>query len=561
MNSSKLRKSCEQSNISEPSIWGIIDLTQSQQEGGKLKQMIGRHNASCPTNTITDKLGRQRTYYQGRIQGNQHTLVQELMYLCLDYMETLRKSDSPIDRMLYKQYLQSDRLPLMTNNLQLMKKLRAKGVHVGITSIYNFLKLLLAAGIILMKRNTRRRVTQRADGTVEHQLCKAGRGDFQLFLNKEIFAFKEPFQVLASAHTPELDKPVEKLLKAVEKPQNRPKPLKNVIIENQSVTSLNRLNLEQLISNKIKTKKYLNNKRGKVHAQESGVSSRLGNDDLEPSGSKLQKLERSSRTPPRAAADSTGNREFGTPAAARNERERRKRAALQQFRELGQQVQQIIPEKRKHFYLKMLQIQYVSRLYPDLDRFYLSCIRTDIQRLFKTYFDTLKAEKDQDIFLRLSRAIEMVQEYRERHPDYKLYDPLSFLRWDYTGGFRDVVEKWLPEEMARLRLRAEKQSKLMIWQKGTAYSEDLFKRVIETLNQGHARSHTVFKEAERELSTYFQKINAPERMQARFRKAFSERFLNFFQELEQEAKEKYDQQQDQPWLDFERYRKLVAEGS
>lgn len=559
MNHSKVQEYCEQSNISESSIWGIIDLTQSQQAGGKLKQRIRVHNINCPATTITDRLGRQRTYYKGLIQGTQHSLVQELMYLCLNYLETLRRSGSPHDQMLYRLYLQSDRLPLVTNRKQLLDKLKAKGVRVGKTTISNHLQVLQQAGIILEKRNTRRRVIQREDGTAEIQLCEAGRGDFQLFLSKEIFAFKEPFQALASAGMPELDMHVEKPGKAVEKPQRRPISLKNAIIENQSVTSPNRLNLEQTISNSSKTKKYINNKRGKVHA-ESGVSSRPENHVPEHS-SEWKKMERSSSIPKKIPAGRGEKTEAETSAAALNEREIRKQEDLAKFRKLCDGAKKVIPEKQRSFYLKMLQLQYIARLYPDLDRFYLSCIRRDLMRLFLTYFKAMPAEKDQDIFLKLSRAIEMIYEYRQRHPEYKLYDPLSFLRRDYEKGFRRVVEKWVPEEAARLQLRAEKQSQLIVWQRALAYSEDLFKRVIETLQQGLARSSGTFNDAERKLREHLQSLNASPDLQERLQQAFRERFRHFYQELAREAGEKYNSQQDQTWLDFEHYRQLIAEGS
>lgn len=543
------------SNFFNVSVWKIIDLRSSQQQGRLLKEKIADYNASRPTVTITDKLGRTRTYTKGRIRGNQHALAQELLYLCVRQLETLRRSDNPSDRLLYQSYLESDRLPVLTNRKELMDRLRINGVWICKNSIYNHLEILRDADIILHKRSTSRQRVFMDDGTVLYETCEKGRGDFQLFLNKAVFAFFEDYRHLAVPATAATD--VENPPGARENaPAAAPGP-ENAAIGNQPISTPKSQKLGEIIPIISKTGKRGNNNRGQVQGQQSGVPAgqQDNNSGLHP---QRKELERDSINP-FVAARRGEIRPADRPGAALDaeERRHRHREMAEKKRLLSGLVARLTPREERPFYLRMLQTLYIGMLYPGINRLYLHRIEADLSRLLSLYLDLVPAGSPAEAFRQLSRAIEMVHRYRQKHPGYELYDPLSFLRMDYNSGFFRVVQQWLPKEERRLQLQADKRSHLVKWQKGQAYADDLFDGVVEALQTGLYQSKAVFVEAEKRLSQYLGRIKAAPRTKTRIKRSFRERFDHLYRELAQRATEADDIGMDATWGAFLRYLEVM----
>ena len=87
------------------SVYEVIHQGLSQHRG-RLNEMIEAYNDQLPVTTITDKLGRTRSYRKGMIRGTQSRLAEQLIYLCLRQMEDLRRSENPSDHLLYRCYLE-----------------------------------------------------------------------------------------------------------------------------------------------------------------------------------------------------------------------------------------------------------------------------------------------------------------------------------------------------------------------------------------------------------------------------------------------------------------------
>lgn len=543
------------------SVYEVIHQGLSQHRG-RLNEMIEAYNNQLPVTTITDKLGRTRSYRKGMIRGTQSRLAEQLIYLCLRQMEELRRSENPSDHLLYRCYLESDRLPVITNRQELTNLQRANKSEICRSTINNHLRLLEAAGIILKKRSTSRRRVQREDGTVIYQTDRNGRGNFQLFLSKRIFHFHLDYEYLCveGQHQSDVEKPRE----AVEKPtagasgaEKASDPANFSTIEDQSITTATSLTLEQLIPESNKTKKWIDNNSGKLHCTPSGVPPEH-DDHVSELRSQLTKLERDSMDPKLVAARRGENPAAGAPAAALDvgERLRRQREASEQRRLLNARVARLVPGKEREFYLEMLQLLFISMLYPELNRFYLQQIKPGIRSLLGLYWDLVYTGSPQETFRKLSRAVEMVYRYQQKHPDYELYDPLAFLRMDYRGGFHTVVTKWLPKEEMKLKMHAEKRSHLIKWQQGQAFADDLFDGVVEALRTGLASSRAVFAEAQLRLNGRLKRLKAADKTKARIKASFEDRLGHLYRELLLQAEELEDDVHDQTWAVFERWRKM-----
>lgn len=550
-----LQNNCSKSNIAEVSIWKIIDLALSQHCGGVYTELIAAYNNHRPTTTITDSLGRQRTCRSGCIRDNARNLGQELIYLSMCYLETLRRSDDPLDQQQYIECLSSNSLPVITNRKELADKTGLKAVPICRNSIYNYLNLLIDAGIILEKRNTSRRRIRREDGTTAIENCRNGRGDFKLFLNKRIFAFRAEYQHIARMGVEPAQADVEndekRLVTPLPEPAEAAERAKLTTIENQPLSSLSSQDLEQLISTLTKTRKKSNNNRSELPGDQSGVPAGQLVDDtgLCP---ELKKLERSSIISDLVAPPQGEN----SAAAGPRDWIQAERETYEKKRELAVRVARLTAGTERQFYLKLLQMQFIAMLYPIINRAYLQRIRQDLLQLLGIYLD-LFSTTPQEGFQRLSRAIEMVYRYLEKHPEYRLYDPISFLRRDYANGFMKVVKDWLPKEELRLQLRAEKHSHLMKWQRGQAFADDLFKNVLESLRSGFYNGQDTFALAKRQLADKLDKIQAGAKTRARITASFNARFEKLYEELALSAMEREDLSLDPTWKTFLRYLKLM----
>lgn len=552
------------SNILDVYIRDVIDYDRTLYNG-RLFEMIEAYNDACPTTVVHDSLGRTRTLKSGQFTGPNKDLAQHLVWLCTHQMEKLRKSDNTSDQMLYQAYMESDRLPVTTNRGELCRIMKGKNmIKVSKSSLSTYIRKLQDAGIIIKKRNTTLRKVFLDDGTVIKEVADNGRGDFQLFLSKEIFHFQAAFDHLSAEGSHQSDMDVEKPENGVGKAENDhpgqgnpASEAKKSAIENQGVAQSKEQNLEQCISNKSNTENSINNNSGEAHCDESGVPSELKDDErlrLE-----TYKLGRDSMAPVSAAA----RREISAadrPAAALDAREtiQRKKEAMERKRELRDMVDRLTPSKERPFFVHVLFMEFVSMLYPDINREYLREIKPGLIMMLGTYLDLVPKESNKEGFRKLSRAIEMVWRYRQKHPGYQLYDPLHFLRMDYEGGFYKVVTAWLLKEELRLKIKAEKRSTLLKWQKGQAFADDLFDIVIEGLRTGIANSTALFADAENELSMYLGRIKAPQKTKDRIKASFKGRFQHLYRELKKQAREeKNDLAFDKTWNTFERYRNML----
>lgn len=545
MNQSKIRT---KGQIGNTSVWEMIDLSLSQHQHGRLKDMIATYNRSRPVTTITDSLGRRRSYHSGCLRGNQCLLIQDLMYLCLTQLEALRRSVNSSDQRLFSTYLQADCLPVLTNRRELAAKLKANGVRICRNSIYNHLRMLEDAGIILRRRHTsRQRVTQE-DGTVVYETCANGRGDFQLYLSKQIFAFRLQYAHLAGTGAHQTDEAAPG--PAVDNPPGAAAAGEKAAIENQPLSQHQSQKLGQIIPTNSETEEWDNNNSGKVHCDQSGVP--LGH-KVDDTGRWPQPylLERNSKIPPDSGPGGGEIRPAGAPAAALDARARlqRQRELSERRRALSALVAAVVPDKERDFYLKMLRLQLIGMLYPDLSPRYVRQIEDHLHQLLALYLDLI-GESPRQSFRKLSRAVEMVYLYRRKHPGHRLYDPLHYLRMDYQGGFIQVVQKWLPREELRLRLRAEKKSRLLQWQKARAYTDDLFDGTVEALRSGLYQSRALFAEAQKRLNGYLGRIRAPQAMRERLRASLTSRFEHIAGALVQEAKAPQDLSTDDTWRSF-----------
>jgi hypothetical protein len=120
-----------------------------------------------------------------------------------------------------------------------------------------------------------------------------------------------------------------------------------------------------------------------------------------------------------------------------------------------------------------------------------------------------------------------------------------------TGTLKVVIDQWVTDEEARLKLNTKGNNSLIQWQSSHAFAEDLFRNIVFTLHQSYGNATIVFKEGLSRLDEHFKENNVSAKTRLKVRRSFTDRCLAIFKELQKQVD--YD---DETWNTFMGWRKL-----
>lgn len=512
------------------SVYDLIDLSESQ--FGLLNTKVLDYNSRLPRKSITDQLGRTREYTKGKLRAGQMNLARQLIYLCLRQLEDLRTSPEN-DK--YLNYLDenNDAFPITTNCGKLAKAL---GGSYCKNTIHNHLDQLIEAGIILHKNNTSRRrrevIDEQGYKTIVVELAKNGRGDFCLWLSRELFAQRYRIQLVENTPTAALNGPDSANLSGFESNENAG------LSVNQT-QKLGQYYRDLTETNKIKINNCSKNSESGLASQEQVVMPSSDEDELINRNDKGN-----TKFPGEMQGALAGNREKNWRV---QRYEARRKADRQAANVLGGQ-------KARAYFVDLLFFQLTHQLYPQYTQDHLQKIKPGVKTMLGLHLDRLE-ENLLPAFQKVSRAIYLAHRWLSQDPSRFVYEPFTYLRIDgdyKTGTLLRVIDQWLVAENEKLRLNADKNSALLKWQQAHFYSENLFKDVVYTLQGGFSAAKDVFRVSLQRLEAYFEKHEVPKATRIRIKRSFSDRCLAIFQELSQ-ASEAYDP----VWKTFERWRKTI----
>lgn len=482
-------------NVLNISFWDLCNVSASQY-GEELDQLIRTYNTKCPTKTITDSLGRIRTYQKGKLRAPQINLARKLFYLCAQQMEEMRKNS---DSHLQKRYLRlmtddtTDALPVMTNRGVLKAALGGANCK---SSLWAHLKQLEDAGIILSKSNTSRRRTEEMNDngkkTVIVQLCANGRGDFEIWLNVRLFCWYILPEVWESPH----------FLK-----------IKNTGFQHPQIQ-----NLEQSIHIKKETKLSIEkNLSGGAIAPTSSFAA--GSSEPEQQNrndeGKLREIAAAApKNPPPPAIFAI--------AAAENE-QRKYEDSLR----LDREVRRMIPEgmKDQEYYLMVVYKLMIELLYSTLNINYLKHIKPEIFGLLSIHLKRLTYLGNSEIEAAtiISRAVQAAHQWLHdpEHPERYLYEPITWLRTDgeYTKGtLLYLLDNQILKQDKRLAVKKDENRDLVAWQEAVLSVDHFYKNLLYTLREkGFTVAKAGAKETMRCLEAYFFKKKSPESVRIKAR--------------------------------------------
>jgi len=525
------------------SCWETIDIGHSQHV--LLEELIQRYNESLPASTtITDSLGRTREYVAGKLRAPQTALGQKLIWLAMTQAEETRRAAVGGDLAARQKYLMyygdADSIPVTTNRGELRRLLGKKN---GLATLWRHLNQLQEADIIISKANTsrQRREVIEEDGhrTIIVEMADNGRGDFTLWISRKVFK--------------------QKLLLAGVLEQNGKSRLQTLQISK----------LQQVCTEKKETKKIEKNNPEKQGEERVA--------------SPHERLTEAIASDEKNRNDATKN-DFGGGAPAAGEKiagiakkspksgvvvpvKDRQTFSLQRYQQEMRRSERISAHLTADgttmgYWTLILYHQLVEMLYGHLPADYLDSIAGQVRGMLELHLRRIEVvgaktndEHIQQAAIRVSRAIYIAHLWMAKK-QFNIYEPLTYLRLDdgMKNGLRDVVDKWLPAEDKRRKLRADKNTHLFRWQQSEAYAEDLFRDVMFTLKKsGYFQATAIFQEALGKLNRKLQKIGVSDATTTKVRKDFADKCTGIFHAIQKATFE----EEDTTWNDFLRYRKSL----
>ena len=484
-----------------------------------IKEIKKSYNDALPTNTITDNQGRTRSYKKGKFAEAHEALASKLYYLVIHRMNEMRTNHPQQYVEFFQEIDNRDSFPVMTNRAELKRLL---DTEASLNSIYNRLKILEKAGIILNKTNLsrRRRIVENEDGstTIVVDQMKGGRGDFYLYINKNLMQFDNNGAV--SLYDFETD-------------GDRVKAAENLAMETERLQS----NQNQKLGEEMSNTNILiirNNKSLKRCEQSSPKTIK------NPKGLLNNQKE----------VETKKNNQLGFSAAQIFELKGETRARHEQYHRLLTKVRtldKLLPAKKKQYFANILAANLFGFLFPNLSPRREEKIRSTVVQLLVNHMDLVDSESLNTAFMKVDRAIYLA--YRNANKTgFKFYDPLTYLRIDLDKGGLKSVHKWVEKEDFTLSLNAQKQTELEKWQKLQMFADKQYLFVVDIIKQNYPGARNAIKLARNKIASKAGQLKVNAKTKAKVEKRFADSCLNIHKKLTEQIN--YQVERDETFQTF-----------
>jgi hypothetical protein len=460
------------------SFWSFIDIDQTFAHS--TREMKMKYNASLHSRA-------------GRLRSGEMVTIKVLTHLLCEEMETMRLT-RPEDYLFYMSE-EMDSLPVKTNRGQLRTMMDQE---VSLATYSNYIQRLMAAQIILRKRNTSR-VVKQIIGT-DGKECKVitiapnGRGDFILFINKKALTFKHGLK-----NTP-LDAETAQFS----------------AIENQPITDPKTRSLEQPHEGKINTTII------DYNIAEEGVDKSTTDRSAIAEIDRLAHRNEGGKITP--SPDRSATHEISTAGKDYLEKFKRDRFLAGQ-----------LPQTDLEFYATLLYFQVRSLIYPNYPEHFAKSLEPHAKNLLRLHLTGIDSPLE-EAFQTVSRAIQLVHSYINTKSGAFVYGMLTWLRIDdnyHSGTLKTVIDQWIPKEQERLHLRQKENESLVKWQYAVHFSNKLFLEVIRDLRDGFSKGLRTYRTAFSRLDSIAEKYKLPAALKTKIKEQFTNRTYSILKQVEQ----------------------------
>lgn len=507
----------------------------------KMGEEVKEHNQKLKDSKIT----------KGRLRGIEKT-VSILLKILIKEMEWYRKNN--FDQ--YLLYISNDTptLPMYTNRGQISSmdnetpSLRTISTRIQ--------KLMSVIDFISHKKNTSRVTLTRKDQNGneykvvkslltekdENGVTKVGRGDFRLQINKKWLCFASIVLTAPKNEAPILQisansKSTDNQPLRTPKTKNLQQPIDNFIPE----TLINHTN-----------NCYTNSRSGVATQQE--LRSAIADDNFNIGDEKgknnffenikekpnfLKKVLQEIDGKPRVIKLQNPNGQI----------------YLDKFKK-DFELRKILPKKLEDHYSALLWYLLINRLYPKLhpetvqtlSKFGIELLKKHILRLDKKEYGLDAA------YWIIARAIDKAHDHAAKK-DFKFSHPLSYLRFDFSGGLKTVIDEWvIGKELELLKKRKLENQKLMEYQDAILLTETLFLEISKSFHKSYLDGHkTVTDSVDKLEDLLFIQHYISANTKIKIRKDFNDKVNVLIANMEKQASEYSVMEDDLIWSNFENY--------
>ncbi len=313
--------------------------------------------------------------HKGRMREGAFSVAKILISTMAQQMDFMRVHCP--DRYLYYLSDSIDSFPVIVNHGMIRTKLGQS--YQALSTISAKINILMAAGIIVRKKNTTKRLQAMYESMKQNEEieeAKNGRGDFILFINKKALTFNYDFQYLVDniKDVDKLDqdnKPSKKLQKTNYQPisetksrnskQNYKSYNETIIINNNAVGNVDEMS---------KSMKYLTSK----------LSIDKSNNDK-------------SETSMKGGGDGKGSNISPTPNTVSKPLNQEVISSETSYREKFQRdffIQKGLPKKNLDYFATLLFYQIREQIYPQYSDFYLEEVETHTKNLLRLHISRIQ---------------------------------------------------------------------------------------------------------------------------------------------------------------------------